>query len=80
MSCAADRDADALARLLRGQHATAGLTATDASMLFRAYTGTVDPARLGNADQVALARLENAGLVDAELTITDDVRFSLDLT
>lgn len=48
-------------------------------MLLRAYTGTVDPVRLGNAEQVALARLENAGLVDASLTVTDDVRFGLDI-
>lgn len=80
VSSAADRDVDALERLLRGQHATAGLSATDASMLFRAYTGTVDPVRLGNAEQVALARLNNAGLVDADLTVTDDVRFGLDLS
>lgn len=79
VSCATDRDVDALRRLLRGQHATAGLTATDATMLFRAYTGDVDPVRLGNADQVALARLNNAGLVDAELSVTDDVRFGLDI-
>lgn len=70
-------DPNEVRTLLRGQHAAHGLTRLDAQLLSRAATGTIDRARAGNADQVALARLENAGLIDADLELTDDVRYSL---
>jgi hypothetical protein len=49
-------------------------------LLARALAGTLDPSRLGNAEQVGRARLENAGLVDEDLRVTDEVRYSLGLT
>lgn len=72
------RDTDRLERLLRGQHATHGLTILDASLLARVHAGTLDRDRMGNADQVALARLENAGMID-DGGLTDEVRYSLGL-
>lgn len=68
-----------LRQLLRGQHARHGLTRLEAQLLARAAAGTLDPTSLGIAYQVALARLVNAGLVDADGNLDDDVRFSLEL-
>lgn len=72
------RDPERLRGLLQAQHATHGLTSTDATILARAHAGTLDPARLGNADLVAVARLTNAGLLD-DVHLTDDVVYSLGL-
>lgn len=44
-----------------------------------ALTGTLDPSKLATGNQIALARLHNAGLVDADLRVTDDVRYGLGL-
>lgn len=73
------RDPERLRELLQAQHASHGLTSTDATILARAHAGTLDPARLGNADLVAAARLTNAGLLDDDLHLTDDVAYSLGL-
>lgn len=73
------RDSNHLLRLLRGQHARHGITALDALLLARASTGALDAQRAGNAEQVALARLRNAGLLDDADTLSDDVRYSLGL-
>lgn len=51
----------------------------DATLLARSLAGTLDPSRLGSGDQIALARLTNAGLVDDELRLADDMRYGLGL-
>lgn len=64
-------------RLLRGQHTRRGMTATDATLLYRAMTGTLEPGKFTNAEQVAYARLLNAGLIDTCGHPGDDVAFSI---
>jgi transcriptional regulator with XRE-family HTH domain len=73
------RDSDRLRRLLRGQHARHGLNGLDALLLARAAAGTLDTQRAGNAEQVALARMRNAGMLDDNHELSDDVRYSLGL-
>lgn len=75
----ARRDAERLERLLRGQHAAHGLNSLDAVLLARAHAGTLDLTRLSNAEQVTLARLHNAGMLDGD-DLTDDVAYSLGLS
>jgi transcriptional regulator with XRE-family HTH domain len=53
-------------RLLRGQHARRGMAATEATLLYRAMNGALQPGKLTNAEQVAYARLLNAGLLDSD--------------
>jgi transcriptional regulator with XRE-family HTH domain len=74
------RDAEQLQHTLRGQHARQGLTALEAELLHRAFRGELAGAKLTNADQVACARLFNAGLVDEELGVIDDVRYCVGQT
>lgn len=73
------RDPERLQQLLRAQHTVHGLTATDATVLTRAHAGTLDVGRLGNDGQVVLARLLNAGILDDDHELTDEVGFSLGL-
>lgn len=68
-----------LQQLLRGQHVRHGMTATDATLLHRALRGGIDAGELTNAEQVAYARLLNAGLIDTSGCPTEDVAFSLAL-
>jgi hypothetical protein len=70
-------DPGQLQRTLRGQHARKGLTALEAELLHRAFRGELAGAKLTNAEQVANARLLNAGLVDEEIGVSDDARYSV---
>lgn len=68
---------DVLRRLHRRQQARRGLTLTEARVLHRAWAGRLDPHRLGNADRVALQRLQAADLVGDDGRPSGDVQSSL---
>lgn len=53
------------------------MTATDATLLYRAMNGMLQPGKLTNAEQVAYARLLNAGLLDDTGAPTSPVRYSV---
>ena len=73
----AHRQPAALQQLLRGQQARQGLTVTEATLLYRALNGTLEPGNLTNAEQVAYARLVNADLIAMCRHPGDDVEFSI---
>ena len=66
-------DAPDLERALRAQQACHGIKANEAALLHLALIGELDSAMLGNAEQVAYARLINAGLMTPDGHCSDDV-------
>lgn len=69
-------DDEPLQHLLRAQHAAHGLTATDATVLYRALSRTLETRTLGKAERVALARMQNAGVLEG-IAPTTDTAFAL---
>ena len=72
-------EVDALKQLLRRHQARRGLNLGEARVLADLLAGRLDTSKLSNPNQVALARLSNAGLVDLENEpdLSEDVRCSL---
>lgn len=71
---------DEVKELLRVHQARRGLQLTEAKVLYRVMRGTLELNHLGNADRVALGRLQRAGIVDldvAGLKLTDSAAGSL---
>lgn len=73
----ASRSDSQLEQLLRAQQARHGLTSLEVRLMGSVMDATLDTARLGNAEQVALTRLQNAGYLGDDHNVTDEVRYSL---
>lgn len=65
---------DHVKAMARKRLARSGMNITEARILARALAGTLDEGKLGNADQVALGRLRNAGIIEEDSGhVTGDV-------